>query len=95
MSGTVTPFTPSPLAPFQFQTTLTARDGTAATYNCFVVWNTFGQRWYLLIGDQNNTLVLAQPLIASPPGYDISLCRGMWSSRFVYLEDTQAFVVVT
>ncbi len=94
MSGTVTTFTPSSTQAFQFQATLANASGTA-TYNCSVLWNTYAQRWYLQIVDQNNMLILNEPLIASPAGYDISLCRGMFTSRFVYLEGTQQFVVVT
>jgi hypothetical protein len=94
MTTTTIPFTPTPQGPFQFQAVL-ANASATTTYNCSVVWNTWGQRWNLLIGDQNNTLVLAQPLVASPPGYDVSLARGMWTSRFVYLEATQTFLVAT
>ena len=94
MSGTITQFAPSATVPFQFQANLANATGVAA-YNCTALWNTYGQRWYLQIVDQNGTLILNEPLIASPAGYDISLCRGMFTSRFVFLEATQQFVVVT
>ena len=85
---TVTQFTPSPLVPFQFQATL---DG--ATYNCTVLWNTYGQRWYLQIADQGGNPIVLKPMVASPPDYPISLVAGYFVSMLVYVEATQQFVV--
>jgi hypothetical protein len=85
---TVTPFAPVAIAPFQFQATL---DG--ATYTATVAWNTYGQRWYVNIVDQNNTRILTKPLIGSPPGSEISLVAGYFMSTMVFAEDSRQFVV--
>ena len=60
-------FTPSPLAPFQFQAAL---DG--ATYNVAVLWNVFRQGWYVRISSQDGTTVGFRALVASPAGFTIS-----------------------
>ena len=98
---TVTPFAPNALAPQQFQATLTNAVATpantfvgTATYNCTPLWNTYGQRWYLQVTDQNNNLIVNRPMVASPPGYPISLVAGYFSgSTLVFEEATQQFVV--
>jgi hypothetical protein len=91
-------FTPSSLTPFQFQANLSGPTvnvtSTATTFNVTALWNTFGQRWYIQITDQNVALVLNRPLVASPPGYPINLVAGYFSgSSLVFLESTQQFVV--
>jgi hypothetical protein len=94
VSGTITQFAPSSTQPQQFQAVLTDAVLGTATYNCTVKWNTFGQRWYVEITDQNGNLILNKPLIASPTGYNISLVGGYFSgSTMVFLEATQQFVV--
>jgi len=57
---TLYPFTPSPTSPFQFQPTL---DGNL--YTAIITWNLWGQRWYVNLYDQNNTLIFCIPLINS------------------------------
>jgi hypothetical protein len=101
VTGTLTQFSPTAVAPFQFQATLTNAVATpnnsfvgTATYNCTVVWNTFGQRWYLQVIDQNGNLIVQKPMVASPPGYNISLIGGYFSgSTLVFLEATGQFLV--
>ena len=97
---TTTLFQPTANAPFQFQATLA--DPTSVvdasvqgpTYNCTVLWNTAGQRWYLYIADQNGTQVLNKPLIASPSNYPINLVGGYFAgSTLVYLDGQSQFVV--
>ena len=84
---TTTTFTPSPNAPFIFQASL---DGTA--YNVTVLWNVFGQRWYVQVTDQNNTLVFFRPMVWSPPGTPISLTAGYFASTMTF--DGTAFTVL-
>ena len=87
----VVQFTPTPVAPFQFQTTL---DGTL--YTITITWNVYragGFGWYLNIYEENGVLVLSRALIASPPDYAISLTAGYFSTTLVFLEQTQQFVV--
>jgi hypothetical protein len=91
---TTTQFAPTATQPFQFQAVLTDAVLGTATYNCTVLWNAFGQRWFIQVTDQNNDLILNKPLIASPAGYGISLIGGYFSgSTMVFLEATQQFVV--
>lgn len=59
---TTTAFTPTPLAPFQWQPTL---DGSQ--YNATVTWNIYGQRWYLNLTQPNGTLVVAEALVDTAP----------------------------
>ena len=91
---TVTPFAPTATAPFQFQATLTDSVLGTATYNCTVLWNTFGQRWYLQVVDQDGNLKVNKPMVASPASYPISLVAGYFSgSTLVFTEGTQTLVV--
>lgn len=72
-------FNPSPNEPFQFQPTF---DGKV--YSVIVTWNLFGQRYYVNIYSLDNTLVVALPLIGSPPDSDISLTAGYFTTTLVY-----------
>jgi len=95
---TVTPFAPTANAVFQFQATLAGPtsnvSSTGPTFNVSVPWNTFGQRWYIQITDQNGVLVLSRALIASPPDYPFNLVGGWFSgSSLVFWEASQAFEV--
>lgn len=88
---TVIQFHPSPLAPFQFQATL---DGTA--YNITITWNVYRASkfgWYINIYQENGVLVFTRALIASPPGYNISMTAGYFATSIVFLDQTQQFVV--
>ena len=58
---TVTPFLPTASSIFQFQATLDGQPYTVA-----VLWNTFGQRWYFQITDQNGNIILFRSLVGSP-----------------------------
>lgn len=58
---TVTPFTPSSTALFQFQPTL---DGQA--YTAITTTNLFGQRYYINLYATDGTWIFTQPLIGSP-----------------------------
>ena len=60
---TYTDFVPNGAAPFAWQPTL---DG--AVYNAVVVWNLFGQRWYLSLSDLSGDLVLLIALAGSEIG---------------------------
>ena len=92
--STVTPFSPTATAPFQFQATLVDSVLGTATYNCTVLWNTFGQRWYLQVVDQSGNLIVNTPMVASPASYPISLVAGYFSgSTLIFTEGTQTFVV--
>lgn len=95
---TTTQFTPTADAPFQFQATLTGPTANVASagtsFTVSVLWNTFGQRWYIQITDQGGNVVVTKPLIASPSGYLINLVGGYFTgSTLVFLEDSQQFVV--
>ena len=92
--STVTPFAPTATEPFQFQATLSDSVLGTATYNCTVLWNTFGQRWYLQVADQSGNLIANVPMVASPASYPISLVAGYFSgSTLIFTEGTQTFVV--
>ena len=91
--STVTAFSPTATEPFQFQAVLTDVVLGTATYNCVVLWNSFGQRWYLQVADQSGNLIVNTPMVASPPGYVISLVAGYFSgSSLIFTEGTQTFV---
>lgn len=90
MSGTTT-FTPNAFSLFSFQATL---DGTL--YNVITTWNVYRQDWYVNIYDQSNTLIVARPLVGSPPpstpGVNLAAPWFTASSMYFY-EQAQTFVV--
>jgi hypothetical protein len=95
---TVTQFAPNVNGPFLFQAVLTGPtsdvSSTDTLFTITVPWNTFGQRYYIQITDQSGALVLAAPLIPSPPGYSFNLVGGYFSgSSLVFLEQSQQFIV--
>jgi hypothetical protein len=59
---TLVDFTPSTLAPFQFQATL-----AGAQYTVTVLWNIFGQRYYIRIADLSGNVILYRALTGSGP----------------------------
>lgn len=71
-------FQPSVTAPFQFQPTL---DG--ALYLATVLWNLFGQRWYLTLQDQAGSTVFTQPLVPSQVGVQISTASWDFNAQAV------------
>jgi hypothetical protein len=81
-------FTPSNTTPFQFQPTL---DGDI--YNCLVKWGLFGQRWYLVCSDLSGNPIFTVAMVGSPPGYDISLTAGYFTSTIVFRQADQIFEV--
>lgn len=85
---TFTAFAPSPSAPFQFTPTL---DGQQ--YSVVIVWNMFGQRWYMNLSTLTGALVLSRSLVGSPPDYDINLVSGYFKSTLVYRAGTDQFEV--
>lgn len=86
---------PSASTPFQFQPTL----GKNA-YNVLVTWNIFANRYYVNILTLQGALVYCMPLIASPPGFPISLLPQFdpttslpWMSSMYFDDGSQSFVV--
>lgn len=86
---TYVPFTPTPLAPFQFQAIL---DG--ATHDVTARWNVFGQRWYVEITNSAQERVLLIARVGSPRGVDISLTAGYFTTKIVWREPDQQFEVI-
>lgn len=85
----VVPFVPTiSNPPFQFQATL-----DDVTYVVQVRWNITGQRWYVFVYDQTNTLVVTLPLIGSPSDDDISLTAGYFTTPLVYRSAIASFEV--
>ena len=83
-------FNPSPYANFQFNPEL---DGTSYTATC--TWNTYSSRYYINIYDNYGTLIVTNPLIASPNDFDINLVYGYFqTSRLVYRESSNNFEVI-
>ena len=88
---TLIAFTPSLTAapPFSANVTL---DG--ASYILSVSWNIYSARWYVSLSDQFGNLTTNQPLIGSPPGANIYLFPGIFtSSTVVYRPSTQNFEI--
>ena len=83
-------FNPSPYANFQFNPTL---DGTSYTATC--TWNTYAPRYYINIYDNYGTLIVTNPLIASPDDFDINLVYGYFkTSKLVYRESSNNFEII-
>ena len=83
-------FNPSPYANFQFNPEL---DGTSYTATC--TWNTYSSRYYINLYDNYGTLIVTNPLIASPDDFDINLVYGYFqTSRLVYRESSNNFEVI-
>lgn len=60
--STLVPFTPSSTATFTFSPIL-----AGTQYNASVVWNVYGQRWYLNLTDLSGNPVLFQAVTSSGP----------------------------
>lgn len=87
--ATIVNFQPASTAQFTFPAVL---DGT--TYNIFIPYNNYGQRYYINIYDVSNNLVMAKPLIASPDNYDINLLFGYFTtSTLVFRASTANFEI--
>jgi hypothetical protein len=84
-------FLPSPTATPPFQATVTL-DGNS--YSLVTMWNLYRGDWYYSLTDQNGNLVVNQPLIGSPPGADILLTPGLFTtSTLVFRVSTQQFEI--
>lgn len=82
-------FTPSATAAFQFQPTLDDN-----VYTCVVTWNLFGQRYYLNVYQDDGTLVTCRAMVGSPPGFDINLVGGLFTtSSLIFRQQDQIFEV--
>ena len=82
-------FNPSPYANFQFNPEL---DGVSYTAIC--TWNTYAPRYYINIYDNYGTLIVTNPLIASPDDFDINLVYGYFqTSKLVYRESSNSFEI--
>lgn len=86
--ATTVAFTPSAIAPFQFQA---AFDG--ATYNVIVTWNVYRAGWYINVYAANGTLIVIRALVGSAPAYPLSLVAGYFTSTLIFLPATQQFVI--
>lgn len=81
-------FTPSDTTAFQFQAVL---DGIQ--HNVVVTYNFFGQRYYINVYDAQGALIIAAPMVGSPPKYDIDLLAGRFTSTMVYRTDSNRIEV--
>lgn len=90
MATTYLAFTPSPTAspPFAAQVTL---DGT--NYSLITMWNFYAGRWYYSLSNQNGVLI-NEPLIGSPIGFNIYLAWGILkTSTLVFRVASQNFEI--
>lgn len=86
---TLTFFNPQPNQSFTFSPIL---DGI--TYIAICTYNIYSERYYLSIYDTSRTLILYQPLIGSPVGFDINLVYGYFKiSTLIYRVSTGNFEV--
>jgi hypothetical protein len=85
---TIFDFIPSQTSNFQFQPTL---DGQQ--YTAIINWNLFGERYYFNLYTLQGDLILCLALIGSPPGYDISLVAGYFTSTLVFRAASSQFEV--
>ena len=88
---TITAFAPTSTAVFSFQATF---DGVL--YNVTIPWNVYRQGWYYNIYTQANTLVVASPLVGSPPPPQpgVNLLGGYFTTSTMYFYSaSQTFVV--
>jgi hypothetical protein len=72
--STFVQFVPSTTAAFTFQPVL-----AGVTYNATVTWNTFSQRYYLNLYDQNSNLIVCRPVSSSGPRFQATLT---WDNGF-------------
>lgn len=84
-------FTPNPNGAPPFQTVFTL-DGASVIGT--VTWNFAGQRYYLTLTNQSNTILWCGGLVGSPSGQNIYLAPSVFStSTLLYREDTGNFEV--
>jgi len=86
---TLVQFKPSSNANFQFTPVL---DGI--TYTAICTWNLYGQRYYLNIYNNSNTLIVTNPIVASPDNFDINLVYGYFkTSTIIYRASSNSFEI--
>ena len=86
---TLVAFNPSAYANFQFNPEL---DGV--TYTAICTWNLYGERYYISIYNNNGTLIVINPIVASPDNYDINLVYGYFQiSKLVYRASSNNFEI--
>jgi len=82
-------FDPALTANFQFNATL---DG--ANYIVICTWNVYGARYYLSVYNNNGTIIVINPIIASPDDFDINLVFGYFqTSTLVYRQSSNNFEI--
>ena len=86
---TLVQFKPSNFANFQFNPVL---DGISYTAIC--TWNIYAPRYYINIYDNNGTLIVTNPIVASPDNFDIDLVFGYFKqSTLVYRASSNNFEI--
>lgn len=87
---TTTVFSPSTASVFQFQATF---DG--ALYTITTPWNIYRKGFYINVRDQSATLIVATPLIGSPPPPEngVNMVAGYFTSTLYYYPSSGVFVV--
>ncbi len=83
-------FTPPNGGTFTFQPTL---DGN--TYTASIVWNLFGQRWFLRLTTLGGDLVALVPVIGSPPGFTINMMGGYFQTSVMTFNSSLSQFTVT
>lgn len=89
MTTTFIDFVTPTTTPFSFQATL-----DSAVYTATLLWNIFGQRYYVLLKDNSGNVIFNLPLIGSPPDYDISLTAGYFTTKLVWRVQNTQFEVI-
>lgn len=87
---TTFPFVPSSTTPFQFQPTL---DGQV--YTCTVKASLWEQRYYLEVMTLGGVLIVFIPMVGSPPGYDINLVAGYFTTSSIVWRPVDNQFIVT
>jgi hypothetical protein len=83
-------FDPASTANFQFNPVL---DGI--TYTAICTYNLYAPRYYVNIYDNNGTLIVTRPIIASPDNYDIDIVEGYFTtSKLIYRTSSRNFEVI-
>jgi hypothetical protein len=83
-------FNPASTANFQFNPVL---DGI--TYTAICTYNLYAPRYYVNIYDNNGTLIVTRPIIASPDNYDIDIVEGYFTtSKLIYRTSSRNFEII-
>lgn len=65
-----------------------------SSYTLAAMWNFYRGDWYIQLINQTGQIVLNQPLISSPQGFDILLAPGLFTtSTLVFRESTGQFEI--